>query len=111
MVNNEIKILCHADDAVPVAEGEDDLQRLLHQFNKTAKKFNMVISAAKTKTMIISKTPIRYKLVVDDKITNQGEKVNYLGIDISGYGDVGAEVRNQAVRAMRVEAHLNDAIW
>ena len=30
-----------------VAENEDDLQRLLHQFNLVAKSFNMVVSASK----------------------------------------------------------------
>ena len=94
-----------------VAESENDLQRLLYQFNKTAKKFNMVISAAKTKSMTTSKTPIWCKLVVDDKIIHQEGKVKYLGIDISGYGDVETEVRNQAARAIRAAAHLEDAIW
>ena len=98
-------------DAVLVAESEDDLQRLLYQFNKTATKFNMVISAAKTKSMTTSKTPIRCKLVVDDKIIHQEGKVKYLGIDISGYGDVETEVRNQVTRGMRAAAHLNDTIW
>ena len=52
----------------------------------------MVISAAKTKTMITSKTPIKCKLVVDNKIIHQEGKFEYLGIDISGYGDVETEV-------------------
>ena len=59
MGNKEVRILCYADDVVLVAESEDDLQRLLHQFNKTAKKFNMVISTAKTKSMTTSKTPMQ----------------------------------------------------
>ena len=65
-------------------ESEDDLQRLLSQFNKTAKKFNMVISVTKTKSMTTSKTSIRCKLVVDDKIVHQEGKLKYLEIDTSG---------------------------
>ena len=33
MGEKKINILCYADDAVLVAEDENDLQRLLHQFN------------------------------------------------------------------------------
>ena len=71
----------------------------------------MVISAAKTKSMTTSKTSIRCNLVVDDKIIHQEGKVKQLGIDTSGYRDVEAEVRNQAARAMRTAAHLNNTIW
>ena len=38
----KINLLCYADDAVWVAEHEDDLQRLLHQFNLVAKSFNIL---------------------------------------------------------------------
>ena len=61
--------------------------------------------------MSASKTTIRCKLVVDDKIIHQEEKFKYLGMDISGYRDVETEVRNQAARAIRAAAHLNVAIW
>jgi Reverse transcriptase (RNA-dependent DNA polymerase) len=44
-----ISIVCYADDAILIAESEDDLQRLLYQFNITARKFNMIISPNKTK--------------------------------------------------------------
>ena len=81
MGSKEVKILCYADDAVLVAESEDDLQRLLYQFNKAAKKLNMVISTAKTKSMTTSKTPIRCKLMVDDRIIHQEGKFKYQGID------------------------------
>ena len=93
-----------------MAGSENDLQGPLYQFIKTAKKFNVVISAAKTNSKITPKIPIRCKLVVDDKIIHQEGKFKYLGIDISGYGDVETEVRNQAVRAMRAAAHLSDSI-
>ena len=37
MVDSEIKIICYADDAVLLSDNEDDLQRMLFNFNKAAK--------------------------------------------------------------------------
>ena len=70
----------------------------------------MVISVKKTKSMTTFKTPIRCKLVVDDKIIHEQRKFEYLRIDISIYGDVETEVRSQAARAMRAASLLNDEI-
>ena len=58
----DINIVCYADDAVLITESEDDLQRLLHQFGKIADKFNMQVSVEKTKSLVVSKEPIRCKL-------------------------------------------------
>jgi hypothetical protein len=66
MGNSEIKIICYADDAVLLSDNEDDLQRILFNFNKAAKNFNMEIANEKTKSMIIAKIPLRCKLVSDD---------------------------------------------
>ncbi|XP_057652376.1 uncharacterized protein LOC130891569 [Diorhabda carinulata] len=107
MWDRNITILCYADDAVLVAKNEDDLQRLLNLFNWTAKSFNMIISASKTKCMTTSKTPIRRELVVDDQIIHQVMKFKYLGIEISGFGDVENEVRKQTTKALRIAACLN----
>lgn len=38
--NKEIKIICYADDAMIISEDEDNLQRLLHQFELIAGKYN-----------------------------------------------------------------------
>lgn len=111
MGNRNITILCYADDAVLVAENEDDLQRLLYRFNCVAKSLNMVISASKTKSLTTSKIPIRCKLVVDDKIIQQEMKFKYLGIELSGYGDIELEVRQQTNKALKVAGCLNDTIW
>lgn len=82
------------DDAVLIAEIENDLQRIPHQFNKTANKFKMNISTTKTKAMITSRTPFRCKLERDNKFIQKEMKFKTLGIEISGYGDSGTEVRN-----------------
>ena len=111
MGEKKINILCYADDAVLVAENEDDLQRLLHQFNLVAKSFNMVISASKSKCMTTSKTPLRCKLEVNGSIIQQEMRFKYLGIELSGYGDVEAEVREQTTRATKIAGCLNATIW
>ncbi|XP_044767088.1 uncharacterized protein LOC123322993 [Coccinella septempunctata] len=111
MGQQEISILCYADDAVLIAESEDDLQRLLHQFTRIAASFNMKISVAKTKCMTTSKIPIRCKLEIEGQIIQQEMRFRYLGIELSGYGDVEEEVRQQTTKAARVAGCLNDTIW
>ena len=100
--DRKIKTLCYADDAVLIAESEDELQRLLHHFNTTAKKFKMNISVTKTGVMSKSKTPLRCKLEIDGRSVQQEIKFKYLGIKISGYGDIETEVRGQAMKAARI---------
>ena len=95
MGGQNVNIPCYADNAVLLADSEHDLQRLLHRFNCTAKSFNMTKSASKTKCMTTSKTPLKCKLKVDGKIIQQVMKFKYLGISISGFGDVEAKVREQ----------------
>ncbi|XP_056639433.1 uncharacterized protein LOC130446927 [Diorhabda sublineata] len=38
-------------------------------------------------------------------------RFEYLGIEITGYGDIEAEVRIQAAKAARASAYLNDIIF
>ncbi|XP_057653777.1 uncharacterized protein LOC130892390 [Diorhabda carinulata] len=38
-------------------------------------------------------------------------KFKYLGIEISGYGDIETEVRQQTIKAARAAKCLNDTIW
>ena len=71
----------------------------------------MTISASKTKCMTTSKTPLRCKLEVDEKLIQQVMKFKYLGISISEFGDVKTEVRNQTQKATRIAGCLNDTIW
>jgi len=46
-------VLCYADDAVLIAETEDNMQKLLYTSNKKVRKWNMKISKLKTKSMTI----------------------------------------------------------
>ncbi|XP_057654786.1 uncharacterized protein LOC130893037 [Diorhabda carinulata] len=109
--DRNITILCYADDAVLVAKNEDDLQRLLHVFNCTAKSFNKILSTSNTKCITTSKTPIRCKLVIDDQIIHQVMEFKCLGIEISGFEHIENEVREQTTKALRIAACLNETIW
>ncbi|XP_045473979.1 uncharacterized protein LOC123680232 [Harmonia axyridis] len=71
----------------------------------------MTISTQKTKCMTTLKTPLRCKLEVDGNIIQQKMKFKYLGIELSGCGDVEEEVRAQTVRATRVAVCLSDTVW
>lgn len=92
MGENEITILCYAHEVVLDAENGDDLQRLLQQFNHTGKS---VTSTTKTKCMLTSKTLLKCKLEVYRKIIQQEMKFQHLGIEITSFGDVETEVREQ----------------
>ncbi|XP_072158040.1 uncharacterized protein [Bemisia tabaci] len=109
--NRNININCYADDAVLIADSEDEPQRILHSFNMTAKKYNMKVSAAKTKSMVVSRNPIRCKLEVDGKMIEQVMEFKYLGALLTSAKDVGTEVQDQALKAARVAGCLNEMVW
>uniref|UniRef100_A0A6P7FTG7 Uncharacterized protein LOC114332484 n=1 Tax=Diabrotica virgifera virgifera TaxID=50390 RepID=A0A6P7FTG7_DIAVI len=71
----------------------------------------MTISAEKTKCMTTSKYPLRCKIEIDGKIIKQEARFRYLGIDITSYGDVKEEVRQQSLKASKAAGSLNDTIW
>jgi len=52
MENTYFNVVCYADDAVLIADSEDDLQSLLHSFNQSAKQLNMVYNTDKTKYLV-----------------------------------------------------------
>ncbi|KAI4496978.1 hypothetical protein M0802_007926 [Mischocyttarus mexicanus] len=99
------------DDAVLIANSEDNLQRLLHKFNITSKKYNMTISAEKTKCLTISKEPIRCKLETDDRIIEQTMAFNYLGVEITSHRDLHRETTTQVRKVAVVSRALKDIIW
>lgn len=66
-----LEILCDADDAVLMAENEDDLHRQLYRFNITKQTFNVLIFHEKTQSMKNANRPIRCKPVVNKRIIEQ----------------------------------------
>lgn len=111
MGDRQLKIICYADDAVLVAETENDLQRLLVEFNRSCEKYNMAISKDKTKTMVVAKDPIRCKPVLNNYIIEQVMRIKYLGAEITSQGNTLNEVQEQITKANRISGCLNGTIW
>ncbi|KAL6421492.1 hypothetical protein ACFW04_011244 [Cataglyphis niger] len=101
MGDRSLRILCYADDAIIVAENEDDLQRLLNKFKTTAERFNMFISLKKTQVM----------LMINNHIIEQVMDFNYLGVETSSDRYLANEARTQANKAARIANYLRDIIW
>lgn len=111
MGNTFFHVVCYADDAVLIADTEDNLQRLLHAFNLKAKQLNMIINTEKTKCLVTSKEAVRCKLEVDSKLIEQVNHFQYLGVGISSYGNLQKEVREHTMKASRISGCLNDIVW
>ena len=61
--DENISCLCYVDDAARIAEDENSLQRLLYHFSRSAQRFGLTLSTKKTKSLTISKAPLRCKLL------------------------------------------------
>jgi hypothetical protein len=59
MGNKELKVIICTYDTVLLAQIEDDLQRLIYKFKPAADKYNMKFSQNKTKSLTVSKEPLR----------------------------------------------------
>lgn len=110
MSNTQINIVCYADDAVLIANSEDDLQRLVQTFRK-AEDVGMKISTNKTKTIVIAREPYRCNIVINEEIIEQVSELNYLGTIISAYGDLKSIVKNQISKSARIARALRPTIW
>lgn len=109
--DENITCVCYADDAALVAEDDDSLQRLLYRFSLLATKFDLTLSTKKTKTLTISKEPLRCKLQLYDKVIEQVMSFTYLGIQITSHQDLETEVKTQSIKALRISGCLNNAVW
>ena len=74
--DEEINMVCYADDFALLADTEDDLQTLLYNFHLRCLRFNIKISILKTKAMAICKEPLRSKLEIDGRMVEQVMKFN-----------------------------------
>lgn len=109
MTNREIKIVWYTDDVKIISE--IDFQRLLNSYFQIVRKYNMQVSVAKIKSVVISKDPIRCKLVVNDGIIKQVMTFNYLGVEVSANLDKTREVRYQTNKANWVYGRVREIIW
>lgn len=85
MARKNINIICYAGDAALLANSEDDLQRMLHQFVRSAGTLHMDMSKQKTKCLTISREPLRCKLEIEGTIIEQAMCIKYLGVNISSF--------------------------
>lgn len=72
--------MCYADGTVLITENNNNLQRMLFELYQVAKKYKMCISIPKTKSMTISKKPIRCKMALNDHPIEQVMSFEYLEI-------------------------------
>jgi hypothetical protein len=101
-----LETVLFADDQVVIAENEDELQRGMHELEKSVKKHNMKISCAKTKTLAFKgKDPVRSKVVIANKIIEQVNTFRYLGVDISYTREV--DVGNKLHKFIKVTGAIN----
>ena len=78
-----IPVVCYADDAVLLAESQEDLQTLLNTFQRVSDRLNREIPIKNTKSMAISKTNATCNLLVYNIPIEQISKFSYLGVEIS----------------------------
>jgi hypothetical protein len=111
MGNDSIHIICYADDAVLIADNEENLQTLLLRFDQLAERLNMEISLNKTKSLTISRNYTKCEVKLRGTMIEQVPKFNYLGAEISAKRDLKQEVRIQVMKAARISGCLYKLIW
>ena len=79
--------------------------------DEICRKFDLKISSKKTKSLIISKEPLKCNLQVNNINVEQVTSFNYLGVQITSSKDLTTEVRHQAIKAPRISGCLNETIW
>ena len=94
--DENVNIVCYADDATLVVDNKDDLQQLLYRFSQSCAKYDIKISPKKMKSLTISKERLRCKLQIYNTTIEQVLSFNYLGIQITSFKDLNTEVRHQA---------------
>jgi hypothetical protein len=95
-----------ADDQVLLTKSEDDLQYSVHNLNKIASEFSILISTEKTRVMSFrGMEPIRSKTCTNNKILKQENAFNYLGYNISYEGEKDFNIK--AANFVRVLGVIN----
>ena len=70
----------------------------------------MNISTSKTKCVIFTKEPLRSKLVMEDKPTEQVMQFRYLTVDISNAQDSAKDLRSQINKTSALSEFLRDIV-
>lgn len=92
--------LRYADDTAVIADSPEALQRLLNQLTAVGDRYGLRVNAAKTKILIISKTPEPLaNITIYGKRIEVVEKFKYLGTWISNNLDPEIEIRSRIEQA------------
>ena len=82
--NQQLSMLLFANDQVIIADTEDNLQKAAHKMNQVITGYFLTLSVQKTKWMAFKgQDPVRTKIVIDDKIIENGNWFIYSGNVIS----------------------------
>ncbi|XP_060525304.1 uncharacterized protein LOC132701439 [Cylas formicarius] len=111
MSNKRINMVCYADDAAIFAENENDLQRQLFKLYQVCRELNITTSVEKTKSMTMTREPIRCKLIVEDKPIEQVMQFQYLGMNMSSCHDPTKDLRDQINKASATSGCLREIVW
>ena len=113
MGNAPIHIIYYADDAVLIADSEENLQALLLRFDQIEERLNMEISLNKTKFLTISRNYTKCEVQLKGTPIEQAPNFNYLGAEISAKRDLKQEVRTQVMKAARIslQPHMGQQIY
>ena len=67
-----VNTILYADDQILMAKSEDDLQTMAHHLNLIARKYKIIISNTKSKSMAMWGNHIqRVQIVINDNIIEQ----------------------------------------
>jgi len=67
-----VNTILYAEDQILMATSEDDLQTMAHHLNLITRKYKLIISNTKTKSMAMWRNHIqRVKIVINDDIIEQ----------------------------------------
>jgi len=99
--------LLFADNQVVIADTEDNLQNAAHKLNCLITEYGLTISVQKTKSMAFKgRDPVRTKIVIDNKITEQVNMFNYLGNMISYEKEL--DIDNKLHNYLKITGILNN---
>jgi hypothetical protein len=78
-----LNTLLFADDQVVLADSEDNLQRAVYKLSNIVNKYNLKMSAKKTKVLaFVGINSLRAKIMINGKIIEQVNSFNYLGCNL-----------------------------
>ena len=103
-----INTILYADDQILMATSEDDLQKMAYHLNLIARKYNMIISSTKTKSMAMCGNQIqRVKIVINDITIEQVTDFKYLGYRISEFkSDLEDKLQNYNKKNGAIRRHF-----